>query len=283
MLVAQDFRDRARAALSGNWGIAVGAGFVASLLGAYTAFSSSGSGSSSSSNISEEDLAAFSIEELQALLVVVIAIMAIMIGIAAIFGLVKFIIGGPITLGYVKFNLDMLNGQKPQFNDLFSQFHRFGDAFLMQLMRNIFIVLWSLLLLVPGIIASYSYAMAPYILYENPNMSGMDAIKASKELMQGNKWRLFCLGFSFIGWTLLAALTCGIGMLWVHPYQEAAFAAFYQEIKREKYGTPSNYYDGGAYNTNSYDSYTQTSNPYEQTANPYEQTSNPYDQQDSTF
>ncbi len=302
MLVAQDFRDRARAALSGNWAVAVGTGFVASLLGAYTAFSSSGGSSSSSSDISEEDLAMLNNEETAAVFTVMLGILAVVAVIALIFALVQFIIGGPITLGYVKFNLDMLNGQRPQFNDLFSQFHRFGDAFLMQLMRGIFTGLWTLLFIIPGIIASYSYAMAPYILYENPNMSGMDAIKESKELMKGNKWRLFCLGFSFIGWSILAAFTCGIGMLWLHPYQEAAYAAFYQEIKREKYGTSSDYYNAGNYNSyasNDYNPYAQnsyqdsmvsnvyedtTSNPYEQTSNPYEDTTkNSDNQQDSIF
>ena len=99
---------------------------------------------------------------------------------------------------------------------------------------TIFVVLWSLLLVIPGIIASYSYAMAPYILYENPGMRPMAAIKASKELMRGNKWRLFCLQFSFIGWALLCALTAGIGNLWLHPYQETAQASFYRQICWER-------------------------------------------------
>ena len=95
-------------------------------------------------------------------------------------------------------------------------------------------MLWSLLLVIPGIIASYSYAMAPYILYENPGMRPTAAIKASKELMRGNKWRLFCLQFSFIGWALLCALTAGIGNLWLHPYQETAQASFYRQICWER-------------------------------------------------
>ena len=76
--------------------------------------------------------------------------------------------------------------------------------------------------------------MAPYILYENPGMRPMAALKASKELMRGNKWRLFCLQFSFTGWALLCALTAGIGYLWLCPYQETAQASFYRQICWER-------------------------------------------------
>lgn len=245
MLVAADFRERARKALSGNWPVAVGTGFVASLLGVNTALGrSGGSGggySGSTGSLGEEELEQImGNEEAAAVLAIILVILVAIIAIFAIFALVislmQFIIGGPITLGYIKFNFDMLNGRKPEFKTLFSQFHRFGDAFVMQFLRGLFILLWSCLLFVPGIIAAFRYAMAPYILYDNPHMSGYEAIEKSKEMMQGNKWRLFCLSFSFIGWGLLAALTLGIGMLWLVPYQEASYAAFYQTLKEEKYG-----------------------------------------------
>ena len=87
-----------------------------------------------------------------------------------------------------------------------------------------------LLLIVPGIIAVYRYALAPYLMAEDPEMGAMEAIEKSKELMKGNKWRLFCLQFSFIGWMLLSSLTFGLGNLALRPYQEAAYAAFYREV-----------------------------------------------------
>lgn len=248
MLVAQDFRDKARLSLSGNWALAVGTGFVASLLGAYTALGSGGGSSSDSS--SEEDIEYLAQSVPEEVLLMFAAIMGVIAIVALVYAIIIFILGGPITLGYVKFNLDLVNGRGPRFSDLFSQFNRFGEGFVMQLLRNIFIFLWTLLFIIPGIIATYRYAMAPYILYENPGMSGYEAIQKSKELMTGNKWRLFCLNFSFIGWAILAALTCGIGILWLRPYQEAAYAAFYEEIKRERYGTPVEDYN--------------YSNPYEQ-------------------
>lgn len=245
MLVAADFREKARNALSGNWAVAVGTGFVASLLGVNTALGSSGGGggsySGSSGSVGEEELEQImENEEAAAAIAIVLLIILAIIGVIAMFGMIvglmKFIIGGPITLGYIKFNFDMLSGKKPEFRDLFSQFHRFGDAFVMQLLRALFIGLWTLLFIVPGVIAAYRYAMAPYILYDNPHMSGHEAIEKSKEMMDGNKWRLFCLNFSFIGWSLLTIFTLGIGMLWLMPYMESSYAAFYQTLKEEKYG-----------------------------------------------
>lgn len=237
MLVAKDFRQKAREALSGNWAVAVGTGFVASLLGAYTAFTGGGgSGSSSSSDAVDNALESGSVPNSVILMITMIILVVSMVILAV--ALMHFIIGGAVTLGYVKFNLDMVDGQTPMFKDLFSQFHRFGDGFVMQLLRSLFIFLWTLLFIIPGMIATYRYAMTPYILYENPGMSASDAIKESKQLMDGNKWRLFCLNFSFIGWDLLGILSLGIGFLWIAPYREAAYAAFYREIKYNKYSQP---------------------------------------------
>lgn len=85
------------------------------------------------------------------------------------------------------------------------------------------------------IIASYSYAMTEYILADHPELSASEAISRSKEMMEGNRWRLFCLEFSFIGWSILCAFTLGIGYLWLTPYKEAAKAAFYREISGTGY------------------------------------------------
>lgn len=90
--------------------------------------------------------------------------------------------------------------------------------------------LWTLLLIIPGIMASYSYAMTGYILAEHPELTASEAIAQSKDMMAGNRWRLFCLQFSFIGWDILCALTLGIGNLALRPYRHAAEAAFYREL-----------------------------------------------------
>ena len=87
-----------------------------------------------------------------------------------------------------------------------------------------------LLFIIPGIIASYSYAMTPYILAEHPELKAREAMQKSKEMMDGHRWRFFCLQMSFFGWALLSILTLCIGLLWLVPYEYAAYAAFYREV-----------------------------------------------------
>ena len=98
------------------------------------------------------------------------------------------------------------------------------------LLVTLYTVLWMLLFIIPGIVAAFRYSMTFYILAENPELSASEAINRSKELMDGNKWRFFCLGASFIGWIILTLFTLGIGNLFLNPYMQAAHAAFYRDI-----------------------------------------------------
>ncbi len=91
-----------------------------------------------------------------------------------------------------------------------------------------------MLFVIPGILATYSYAMVPYILAENPTLPANKAIKRSKELMKGNRWRLFCLLLSFIGWRIVSGLTLGIGFFWEIPYEQASVAAFYRNLTTQQ-------------------------------------------------
>ncbi|MGI5894584.1 MAG: DUF975 family protein [Candidatus Merdivicinus sp.] len=213
MKEAEDFRAAARAALKGRWPEAILAGLIYSLLagssyqGATLNISLNGGDSFLSSSAA-----------------------ALIAGVILVSFLVFLIIGGAIQLGYALFNLNLIDGKPAQVSQLFSQFHRIGTGICMQLLLSIFILLWSLLLIIPGIIASYSYAMTPYILAEHPEYGALEAIRRSKEMMRGNKMRLFILNLSFIGWVILGALTCGLGMLAVTPYMQAATADFYREI-----------------------------------------------------
>lgn len=262
MLYAADFRAKAREALSGNWGKAVGVGFVASLLGAATTAVGTGGGGRSSEStgtvpgtevgiVENEPYAGMmgidlsnidSIADLNGIIpteyqVGFMVLLSVLSFVGILFAILHFVIGGAVTLGYVKFNLSLVDRKPATFAQLFSEFHRLGAGIAMQLLRAIYTFLWTLLFIFPGIYAAYGYAMTPYILAENPDMSANEAITKSKELMNGNRWRLFCLEISFIGWSLLCALfTLGIGVLWLIPYIEASFAAFYREISAEKYG-----------------------------------------------
>ena len=116
--------------------------------------------------------------------------------------------------------------------DLFSGFDIFGNAFVLNLLITLKVIAWSLLFVIPGIVAAYRYSMATYIMAENPGMQATEAIERSKALMDGRKGDLFCLDLSFIGWALLATLTAGIGYLWLTPYMTVSRAAFYRSLPR---------------------------------------------------
>jgi uncharacterized membrane protein len=222
MLYAEDFRRIAREALRGKWALAVGTGFVAMLLGA----GSRGGNSSQGNNNPNNSEYFFASDIGRFLLPILIGFATIVI----IWALITFFIGGSIELGYCRFNLNMIRGTNPQFSDIFSRFSLFWRALGLRLVIAIFTILWTFLFIIPGIIAAFSYSMAFYIMEEDPSIGILDAINQSKEMMRGNKWRLFCLEISFIGWAILCIFTLGIGALWLNPYINAAIAAFYLEI-----------------------------------------------------
>lgn len=145
--------------------------------------------------------------------------------------IINFILAGPLILGLYSCFIKLVRQEPFRFENLFDGFSRFTTAFIAQLLITIFVILWSLLLLIPGIIAGLRYSMTFYIINDNPDISAMDALNASKEMMVGFKWKLFCLYLSFLGWAILSIFTLGIGYLWLMPYIQASFANFYQNLK----------------------------------------------------
>ncbi len=143
------------------------------------------------------------------------------------------VITGPLAFGAFNFGLRGADHQKFNLDDGFIGFKQFGRAWLWCFLVGLFIFLWTLLLIVPGIIKAFSYAMTPYILLDHPEMGVMDAITESRRIMNGHKWELFCLQCSFIGWWLLAILTLGILLFWLVPYQQITTAAFYRSLPKE--------------------------------------------------
>jgi len=106
---------------------------------------------------------------------------------------------------------------------------------LSRIISSLLIFLWSLLLIIPGIIKSLAYSQIIYIIYDTPNISTMDAMIESERLMDGHKGDLFMLGFSFIGWDLLALVTAGIASFYVEPYKQMTYLEFYNDIKKTNY------------------------------------------------
>lgn len=143
------------------------------------------------------------------------------------------LVAGPLTVGLSAFFLKLVRGEKLDLEIVFSGFDRFGTALATYLLAMLFIVLWALLLIVPGIIAAFAYSQVYFILADDKSVGPMQAIDRSKAMMKGHKWKFFCLGLRFLGWILLSILTLGIGFLWTMPYMSAAAAKFYEDVKRK--------------------------------------------------
>lgn len=145
---------------------------------------------------------------------------------------VSIVIGGPLQLGISIFSLNLARNKKAEFSQLFDGFRDFGNALLAFVLMSIFVFLWLLLLIVPGIIAAIAYSQTFFILADNKGLAGNEALKQSKEMMNGHKWRYFCLCLRFTGWFLLSILTLGIGFLWLAPYFNVSLANFYDDLKK---------------------------------------------------
>ena len=221
-MTSSELRAMARRNLEGTWGISVGVALVAALLGGLIV----GTGSNINFNFNEDTV--------RNLPPIFWTVLLPIVSLAGLLGIVSFILGGTVELGYAKFLLKQYDRKELQFSDLFSQFERFGTGFAQKFLRTLYTCLWALLLVIPGIVKGLSYAMTPFILEEHPEMTASEAIKASMKLMDGHKMDLFILGLTFIGWEILACLTMGIGFLFLNPYMNAAYAAFYRNISGQR-------------------------------------------------
>ena len=179
--------------------------------------------------------------------------------IALVLSIVVLLFSGALEMGLNKYYIDLVaENRQGEVSVIFYRFDIFFKALGLNLFMALFIWLWSLLFIVPGIIAAYRYRLATYLMAENPGLGIREAVNMSKELMAGHKWRLFCLDLSFLGWELLCTLPMLIGFslvfaftrsadtvlvplillsiplsagfFFLHPYEEAAWAIFYRDI-----------------------------------------------------
>lgn len=217
---SNDFRRIARENLSGRWLISAAVCFVAALLGGLS------TGGSLDLNWKEDIKPLLSLEQMQWLLPVIKGLLVY----SLIVSIIAFIIGGVIELGLKRYFLKQYDGQHHDFGDLFSQFSNWSGAFCLRLLTSIYLALWTMLFVIPGIIKTYSYAMAPYIMAEHPELGANECITRSRQVMDGHKFELFCLELSFIGWSIACIFTLGLGSPFLNAYLEAARAAFYRNI-----------------------------------------------------
>ena len=240
MKCAADFRGEARDALRGKWTPAVLVGLAAVLLGA----TGNGIGVNfergtdyAKANLTFAGNTVYTIGRFSADSSMIkeffsgVAIYVLVIG--SILAVVQFILGCITAIGYAKFHLDLVDGEEElKAGTLFHYLPQWKTMLAAGILKSVYTFLWTLLFIVPGIVAGYRYAMTSFILAENPELRASEAIARSKEMMDGQKWRMLCLDFSFIGWIILSSFTLGIGQLWLNPYQRAAQAAFYRDVSR---------------------------------------------------
>ena len=223
---ASDFRNMAREALKGKWITAILITVLASFFGAM---------------VSADTLVTFEFESESGVVVRILeeysytilensGLVAILAVVAIIWGIITLVIGGAMTLGYCQFHQNLVRKQEAEVRTLFTHKDKLWHGFCINFWQLLYIFLWTICFIIPGIMAGYSYAMAHYIANDHPEMTAREVIAVSKEMMKGNRWRLFCLEFSFIGWQLLAALTLGLGSFAVAPYMETARAFFYHDL-----------------------------------------------------
>lgn len=139
-----------------------------------------------------------------------------------------------LAAGFATYCLAIRRGKEMPLSTLFDGFSIAGKVILLEIVAGIFIFLWSLLLIIPGIIATYRYRFALYNLLENPDLGILEAINLSKEQTYGYKWQLFVLDLSFLGWLILDVFTMGFLGIWLIPYITLTDIAFYDTICAEK-------------------------------------------------
>lgn len=171
--------------------------------------------------------------------------MAILIGIivstiaslsSVFYGIPTIFVGFPVSVGLAIAFLNLVRGNnKLKIEDIFSTFNEkyYWKSVAVILLVNIYTFLWSLLLIVPGIIKCLSYSLAPYIIADNPDMSADEAINLSMKMMDGHKCQLFLIILGYIGFVLLSSILLFIPLLWLVPYYYAVQTKFYEEVKNE--------------------------------------------------
>ena len=221
---AKQIRHTAKAALKGRYWWAVLAALIAWLFGVVSLGASSGASNQAQevTQKTEEVFTNLPTGAVIALLIVILAILVVSVAMA--------VLSGSIHLGYARFNMDLFTDvEKPTMNLLFSRLGIVWKAFFMQVLKGLIIGLGTILFVIPGIIFSLGLSQCDYILAENPDLKIGEVFKKSRAMMKGNKWRLFCLALSFIGWDLLAGIVPA-GPVFLTPYIEASEAAFYLDL-----------------------------------------------------
>ena len=163
----------------------------------------------------------------------ILVFILIVILIACLVGFVlKVLVYNPIRVGCYSFFKNNYTSKEASLDDVLDGFEKYDHTLLTMLLKDVFLFLWALLFIIPGIVKAYSYRMVPYLIKDNPDMSPKDIITQSRNMMDGHKWEVFVFDLSFIGWYILGAFTFGLlNIFWTNPYKENASAGIYLKLK----------------------------------------------------
>lgn len=218
---AKELRNRAWNALKGRYWWSLLAALIAALFGVISFGTSTGT-VGQAQDVGEKTEQMFVELPNNGKIAIFIVLAAILI-----ISIAMTVIGSAVKLGYCRYNMDLFTDvEKPTMNLLFSRTNIIWKALWKDILEGLLVFIGCIFLIVPGIIIGLMYSQSEYILAENPEISAVEAMKRSRILMKGNKWALFCLALSFIGWAILSGIVPA-GQLFLAPYTEAAFAAFY--------------------------------------------------------
>ena len=229
---SRDFKHQALQNLKGNWIISVIACVIALLLGGVEGFSFSYSFNvnlpwDAGMQNGTEQISLLSMEIPDQVWTAYFTYL----GLSFLLSILLFIVGSGIMVGYARFNLDMAEGVRPKIRTLFSHFRQMGTMICARLLVFLRVCIGFMFFIIPGIIAMYQYALVPFVIADNPGITAREALRESKRLMKGNKWKYFCLTLGFLGWSILAAFTGGLGYYVLIPYMQASYAGFYRYAK----------------------------------------------------
>ena len=225
MWTIREVKEKGKAAFKANYWPCVGVALLISILSGGTTFSSGAQGNSSEL----QNLLESARTEINAGIFIGLAPVSI------ISILVKIFVANPVEVGGYHFFRKNTEEPGAPFALIKTGFRDFGHTFATMLLRDLFLLLWMMLFIIPGLIKLYSYSMVPFILAEHPELSATEVITRSRKMMNGHKWRAFVLDLSFIGWILLGVVTFGLGLIfWASPYMYSTRAALYLKLKEEQ-------------------------------------------------
>jgi uncharacterized membrane protein len=147
---------------------------------------------------------------------------------------VSLAVAGLLGFGTVSFFLKISRNETVTYKELFSKINMCFSYLAISLLVGLFTALWSLLLVIPGIIAAINYSLVYFVKLDNPELGALEVLRKSKEMMNGHKWDFFVLILSFLGWAILGIFTLGILYLWLVPYMQVTYANFYNSLKEAK-------------------------------------------------